>query len=181
MVVNRLAYGLPIPFTSVRLWASLPDRGDVVVFEDPTRPGGELAVKRVLGLPNDVVEIRERRVLINGVPLADDRIFPEQHLDTEGALGAHTSPDLFGSIRLTEEVLGSHRYRIANATRRAPSAALEGRWQVAAGQLFVVGDNRDDSRDSRAPAGAAGLGPVPVERLVGRVDGVLFSRGTQGG
>ena len=135
MVVNKLCYDLKLPFTDlVLLPLGDPQRGDVVVFRNPTGHGDDL-VKRVIGLPGETLEVRDKRVLINGRPLRADwgRYTPYSH-----------PGDNFGPIK------------------------------IPPGKYFMMGDNRDNSYDSRFWNQGRG-GFVPREDMVGRAEVILWS------
>jgi signal peptidase I len=132
ILVNKYAYGLRLPVVDrkvVELGA--PARGDVVVFRYPPDPRQDF-IKRIVGLPGDVVEYRERSVFINGVRMPQ-----------------HDGRERLGAVE--------HRLQLQPWVPDQP-----GRWVVPDGQFFVMGDNRDNSRDSRV------WGFVPEANLVGR-------------
>ncbi len=157
--VNKLAYGLRIPFTSWQLIErDGPQRGDIVVFFAPE--DGIRMVKRVIGLPGDRIELRKNRVSVNGEPavyepLDDDiiEIIPPQSRYRH---------------RFAGEQLGGRSHPMM-ITPRSTSRRTYGPIEVPAGAYFVMGDNRDNSRDSRW------LGCIQRERIVGRATGVVFS------
>jgi len=157
--VNKLAYGLRIPFTSVWLaeWEG-PQRGDVVVLLSPEN--GSRLVKRVVGLPGDTLELRDNRLLVNGTPATYEPVDPEV---VRRAATASLEGRQLGAERIDAEV---HPVMITPG-RRAP------RWMapvtVPPGQYFVMGDNRDESRDSRI------FGLVPRHNIVGRASAVAIS------
>jgi signal peptidase I len=159
LFVNKLAYGPSLPFSEIRLPGfSEPKRGDVVVFE-VARPrnkvGGrdiqpvDLApegtptedfVKRLVGLPGDRIAWRGGRIFVNGVPL---EVFPadEDFVDDSG----RTFP-------ISWEDLGSCRHAILDdphSRSRRGSRLDRGTWVVEPGRYFMMGDNRDNSNDSR--------------------------------
>ncbi|MCC7290517.1 MAG: signal peptidase I [Phycisphaerales bacterium] len=156
ILVNKLAYDLKFPFTRWHIaeWGG-PSRGEIVVFfspKDETR-----LVKRVIGLPGDVVELRGNRVLINGLPM---EYAAEDH-------SAVDSPRLPGRALLTENLTGvEHPVRL---TPSAPSKRNYGPQRVPDGCYFVMGDNRDNSHDSRW------FGCVSRERIIGRSSRVVLS------
>lgn len=141
LVVNRLAYGLHVPFTvdkEVARW-SLPQRGDIVIFNVPAkaRESEALFIKRVVGLPGDTVEVKDDHLIVNGARL-DYRA---------------------GADGVERERLGSAEHRVL--TGPGP-LANQAPLTVPAGHIFVMGDHRNNSADSRA------WGPLPLERLRGR-------------
>jgi signal peptidase I len=173
LLASKYPYGystasLPIhlafPETS-RVFGAAPNRGDVVVFRWPG-DRSQVWVKRVIGLPGDRVEIRQGQVWLNGVATVvradgigeaeDDRGGVEparRYIETLPGGVAHPIFKLFDHGRLdnTAEVT------------------------VPAGHLFVMGDNRDNSADSRVAVRDGGVGLLPIDNLVGRVDALVGS------
>jgi signal peptidase I len=160
VLVNKLAYDLKVPFTTLHLaqWAD-PQRGDVVVFFSPA--DGIRLVKRVVGLPGDVVSMNRERLIINGSPVDYDPLPPEGLAELVGASPGQET--LFA-----EEHLGSRPHRIMILPQRRALRTF-GPVQVPAGSYFVMGDNRDNSNDSRY------IGCVTRERIVGRATAIIAS------
>jgi signal peptidase I len=157
--VNKLAYGLKIPFTTIHLarWDT-PERGDIVVFESPE--DGVRLVKRVIGRPGDVVELRDNRLYINGKQAT------YQPLDTAvvNSIPAEERPfHTYGN-----ELIGDHPHPVMS-TPTMTSKRWFGPVTVPAGKYFVMGDNRDNSRDSRW------IGFVPENLIFGRASAVAMS------
>lgn len=157
--VNKLAYDLKVPFTTwhVAQWRN-PRRGDVVVFSSP-RDGTRL-VKRVIGLPGDVIELREDALIVNGRPVRYQSIAAERLPDVAPA-------DRASHIFAVEQ-LPEHAHFVA-AFPAVPAMRNFGPAQVPTGDYFMMGDNRDDSFDSRY------FGPVERRRIVGRATAVAVS------
>jgi signal peptidase I len=156
--VNKLAYSLRIPFTTTHLarW-SQPQAGEIVICYAPDN--GVRLVKRVVGAPGDVLEIRAGRLHINGKPL---KYVPE--VDDVALSGDEDGvPHV-----LAREQLGAATHHVLWLTTLAHQ-----RWfgpaQVPADHYFVMGDNRDNSRDSRS------FGFIPARAIVGRATTVVAS------
>ena len=160
--VNKLAYDLKVPFTTwhIATWAE-PGRGDVVVFFAPT--DGTRMVKRVVGTPGDTVALVDNRLYVNGERATygppDPRVVA-QMASRPGAGGG-------GSIR-TETLGGRSNPVMALPGFRRGSRDF-GPVTVPPGQYFLMGDNRDNSLDSRY------YGFVERDRIVGRASGVALS------
>ncbi len=151
--------------SSKRLFASMPRRGDVVVFRWPG-DRKQTWVKRVIGLPGDHVAMREGRVWINGKPVT---LTPDGGGNVESEDGARTPAKKF-----IETLPGGHRHLIYKMLSYGPLDNMP-EVTVPAGRLFVMGDNRDNSADSRVPVRDGGVGLLPVQNLVGRVDALVGS------
>jgi len=155
--VNRMAFDLKIPLTDIAV-ARLgePERGDVVTFASPV--DGTRLIKRVLALPGDVIEMRDDRLTINGVEAT--------YTDVE-SLRERAGGQQVAALRLVEHVAGA-RQRV-QVLPQVPALRSFGPLHIPADQYLMLGDNRDDSRDSRY------IGLVPREKLIGRAVRVLVS------
>lgn len=158
VLVDRLAYDLKLPLTDMVLaHRADPRRGDVVTFSSPV--DGTRLIKRLVALPGDTVELRDGRLSING----EAAVYDEREVVRDSVA---TGVDL-PALRTTE--------RLAGSTRRvqylggATAARQFGPVVVPADHFFMLGDNRDNSQDSRY------IGFVPRHLLVGRAHRVLVS------
>lgn len=157
VLVNRLAYDLKIPLTDVSL-ARLgePQRGDIVTFSSPK--DGTRLIKRLVAVPGDTVEVRDNALFINGVAAGyGDASFVAEPVGPGRYVEA---------TRLTEEVDG-HRHAVQFMPRSLRSNF--GPVVVPTDEFFMMGDNRDNSEDSRF------IGFVPRKLLIGRAGHILVS------
>lgn len=175
---HSLPFDLPLP--DGRLLPGTPARGDVVIFKHPV--DGTEYIKRVVGLPGDRVAVIGGEVVLNGTRLtrvrAPDALVP-MSANTGCAWGGEAERDRTGAevCRYTafdETLPGGAAYRVLDFGVTPYDSFAE--QTVPAGRLFVMGDNRDSSRDSRFPALAGdGVGMVPQDLLVGRASVIVWS------
>jgi signal peptidase I len=173
LLASKYPYGystasLPIhvsfPETS-RVFGELPKRGDVVVFRWPG-DRSQVWVKRVIGLPGDHIQMRGGQIWINGQAAA---LKPDGLGEAEDDNGS-SEP----ARRYVETLPGgiSHTlFKIHDNGRLDNTSEVT----VPPGHLFVMGDNRDNSADSRVPVSQGGVGLLPTDNLVGRVDAIVGS------
>ncbi len=171
IVVSKYAYGYSrhsVPFSPPlfkgRLFDQTPHRGDIVVFKLP-RDGHTDYIKRLIGLPGDRIQMKGGVVWLNGKPL------PRQEM----APGTETSP--FGythAVQRFKETMPEGKSYTTNDYGPDGEVDNTGVFVVPPKTYFMMGDNRDNSQDSRFPE-EIGVGYVPEENLVGRADIVLFS------
>lgn len=157
--VNKLAYGLHVPFTSWQIasWGK-PQRGDVVVFLSPEN--GTRLVKRVIGLSGDKIEMRNDRLFINDEPVKYEAT---QLQRVRSSMNAQSDDSL-----LIEETLDGHA-RTIMVTPLIPARRSFAPVVVPEDQYFMMGDNRDNSRDSRW------FGCVDKKLIVGKSTRVVIS------
>ena len=151
ILVNKFSYGLRLPVTNTEiLETGRPERGDVAVFRFPRDPSKDY-IKRVAGLPGDVVTYRDKRLTINGEPVELSGAEPYVYQDeSDRTINAVLSQEMLGEATHDLLVLPDAR------------GGSEGEWTVPDGHYFMVGDNRDKSNDSRY------WNFVPEANLVGR-------------
>jgi signal peptidase I len=157
-------YPWPLIGFKDRVWAGMPERGDVAVFKLPANPKIDF-IKRIVGLPGDRIQVLNGVLHINGQPVElkreDDWMERNEKVYDPGP------------VPLFSETLPNGRvHRILDRDTRGELDNTK-EFIVPAGHYFMMGDNRDNSQDSRAPGG--GVGFVPFENLVGRADLVFFS------
>lgn len=158
LFVKKYAYGYRVPFTRMRIFLGEgPARGDVAVFEYPTDPSKDY-IKRIVGLPGDRIAYDNKRLLVNGEPVS---YLPQGPYDYQDERGTR-----FSAGRFMERLDGKeHSILIQNA----PFFTQRAEWVVPEGRYFVLGDNRDNSNDSRF------WGYVPDYRLVGKAVMLFWS------
>ncbi len=185
LFVTKWPYGFSrysVPFGMLgfrgRILERLPERGDIVVFRYPGREDEDY-VKRVIGLPGDMIEVRDGSVILNGTPVPRRRI-----ADYAMPISPNSPCRVVGNDPGAREQSGPNgrecrypRYRETLPGGRSYDILDQGEGDaddfapiiVPEGQLFVMGDNRDDSADSRVPTEEGGVGLLPVENLLGEV------------
>lgn len=158
VLVNRLAYDLKLPLTDVSLRRlGDPQRGDVVTFSSPV--DGTRLIKRVVAVPGDVVQLHEGRLQVNG----------ERARYADGLPAVETlAPGVAVHALQATETLAGHSRRVQQL-RGATAAREFGPLTLGPDQFFMLGDNRDNSADSRF------IGPVSRQLLIGRAHRVLVS------
>ncbi|MFW2589243.1 signal peptidase I [Sagittula sp. SSi028] len=165
---------------NTRLFGSEPERGDVVVFRHPS--SGRDYIKRLIGLPGDTVQMRNGQLYLNGeaVPVEPAGTFTEtqapqgpQGLRPRCENGPVGEGGTCTKTRMTETLPGGVSHSILNIGDQ--SSDHTGVYEVPEGHFFFMGDNRDNSADSRVSGMVGGVGMVPFENLVGRADRVMFS------
>jgi len=146
---NKMAYDLKVPFTKIPLIKiSQPDRGDIIVFD--SQVANKRLIKRVVGIPGDTVEFKNNFLTINGQHLAYNKL-------TDSLFSSDINEDLLGI---------KHRIRISKQPSDVQSFDAI---TIPDGYYLALGDNRDNSADSRA------IGLVPHNELLGKATRVIVS------
>jgi len=169
--VSKFSYGYnrysfpfspPLALISGRIFASEPERGDVVVFRSPKDPSTDF-VKRLIGLPGDRIQMIDGLLHINGIPVKRERI--EDYIETE---------ENGRQVRVKQ-----WRETLPNGVSHSTLDLIDNgfydntkEYRVPAGHYFMMGDNRDNSSDSRIENA---IGYVPAENLIGRVQIIFWS------
>jgi signal peptidase I len=159
-------YGNKLPAFNGRIWAAEPKRGDIAVFKLP-RDDEQDYIKRVIGLPNDRIQMIDGILHINGQPVKKEQVG-----SADGTAGAgyperitYYRETLPSGVSYTIQELGIYGNKLGRNTAV---------YQVPPGHFFMMGDNRDNSLDSRDMS-SQGVGYVPFENLVGRAEVIFFS------
>jgi signal peptidase I len=178
---SRYSLPLNVPLIPGRIFASQPERGEIVIFKAPPRNDIDY-IKRVIGLPGDQVQMRGGQLFLNGQAVPKQRI-----TDFVVPMSPNTQcfmPQFAASLadgtavcrypRFRETLPGGYSYEVLDlgTTPQDDTEVVV----VPEGMLFLMGDNRDNSLDSRFPAvPGQGIGIVPQSNLVGRASVMMFS------
>ena len=169
LFVSKLSYGysrysLPfsLPLLSGRIFFTEPERGDVIVFKKPTDTSTDF-IKRLIGLPGDTIQVKAGVLYINGEPLKREPVEPFIEIDPFGRR--------LVVPQYVETLPSGRQHRILESSGDQGVSDNTEIYKVPDGYYFMMGDNRDNSVDSRD----ARVGPVPRENLVGRAEILFFS------
>lgn len=183
LFVSKYAYGysrhsMPFspPLFEGRLWAGEPERGDVIVFKN-RRDGNKDYIKRLMGLPGETIQVIEGVVHIDGTPVGLRRIEDFVEPVEGGSYRSQLCSDytMVGEERMCvkeqyiETLPNGVEHLILNADRNRTNNDNTRKYVVPEGQYFFMGDNRDNSSDSRK------IGPVPFVDLIGRAEIIFLS------
>jgi signal peptidase I len=175
---SRASFLFGFPPIGGRLFARLPERGDVAVFEGPD---GADVIKRVIGLPGDTIATRDGQLVLNGRPVRTQpigaflmpitpnspcRVVPPTQPEIKGGRCSYTA--------FRETLPNGRSYVVLDQVDNSTSDEF-GPVTVPPGTVFMMGDNRDDSADSRFAPALGGMGFVPQESLVGRAAVIFWS------
>ncbi len=182
---SRYSFPLGLPLFDGRVLDGEPERGEIAVFKTPADNRTDF-IKRVIGLPGDLVQMRNGVLHINGQPVRRERIadLVIPIAPNSRCLGSYTRPD-FRAVeadgravcrypRYRETLPGGVSYDVLDQVPNGPGDNT-GVYVVPEGHYFMMGDNRDDSADSRYSVAEDGIGFVPRENLVGRASVMFFS------
>ena len=151
ILVNKYDYGIRVPVLNTKVFGNgQPERGDVIVFRYPEDPAVPF-IKRVVGVPGDHLQFRDKNLVINGAQI---------ELDLKGVYHSDGVGRRENGSYLMEEQLGERKHDVLINPMQLSSVEIDRK--IPDGHYFVLGDNRDNSRDSRY------WGLVPDENLVGR-------------
>ena len=172
LFVSKFSYGfskysfpITLPLFDGRILSSAPKRGDVIVFKTPSDNKTDY-IKRLIGLPGDTIQMKDGVLFINGEPVQRRAVGnyvsnnPMTGQPTTGTVYEETLPN-----GVTYKTLDLYDSRADNTQE----------FVVPAGHYFMMGDNRDNSEDSRFPVAVGGVGYVPAENLEGKAEILFFS------
>ena len=168
--VNKYLYGVRVPFTSIRLVEfEAPQRGEVIVFICPIEPHQDY-IKRVIGIPGDEIAVRNGVIRVNGEPVKRKLIGTQEFADRDNDSERWRA----FKAQVYEQTLGDKIYSVLQDPDSPSDGSNFGPAIIPEGHVFVMGDNRDHSYDSRM------WGTVPIDSILGRSLFVWWSWGKDG-
>lgn len=177
---SRYSFPLGMPIFEGRIAEHMPERGDIAVFKGPQDNRTDF-IKRVIGLPGDIIQMRGGVLFLNGQEVEKTRVddFVAPISENMTCMTGEIFTDENGVrtcryLRYQEVLPGGRTYDVLDTTLDS-DADNTAPFVVPEGHLFMMGDNRDNSADSRFPSVTGGMGFVPVENLVGRASFMFFS------
>lgn len=180
---SRYSFPFSLPAFEGRVFGQLPKRGDVVVFRHPTEDAD--LIKRVIGLPGDKVAVRGGRLVLNGHLIARQPLGAVHVAITANSpckvvppalpnVETHSGKRACTYSAFLETLPGGPSFTVLDQVRSGPSDDFP-EVRIPPNHLFVMGDNRDDSLDSRFPNYEGGVGMLPVDHLIGRASVTFWS------
>ena len=180
---SRFSFPFGFPAFEGRIFAALPKRGDVVVFRHPNEDAD--LIKRVIGLPGDRVAVRDGQLILNGRPV-QRRPLPLEKIPVSPNSPCRAIPPSAPTIAAIDDqptclyraylemLPGGPSYTVLDQVDHGVADDFA-ETTVPAGRVFLMGDNRDDSLDSRFPTVNGGIGMVPTQNLIGRASFTFWS------
>jgi signal peptidase I len=159
---SRFSFPFALPLFEGRIMESMPERGDLVVFRPPSRPRTDY-IKRVIGLPGDKIQMQEGRLYINGARVEQEALPPFFDHQPSG-----TARKI---MRFEEKLPGGVTHEVLDSNQFGPLDDT-GVYSVPEGHVFMMGDNRDESVDSRV---LSDVGFIPLDHVVGKARLIFLS------
>ena len=165
--ISKYSFPIALPFIKGRIFNTVPKRGDIVVFKLPVDNKTDY-IKRVVGLPGDRIQMKNDQLYINGVAVPNE---------VQGQVAAPDAANITGgdsATLLSETLPGGVTHKMQDMVSDGPVDNTDV-YTVPEGHYFMMGDNRDNSEDSRFPKETGGVDYVPAENLEGKANFVLMS------